>query len=228
MLPQGGSAWRAAEPGRQTIRLLFASAQPLRRIWLEFAESTIERTQEDVLRWVRWSSDGGQSLHEELASAHRMGRLQFFGEFVGLSQARAFAAWLAPLREVEWVVYAKRPFAGPAAVLAYLSRYTHRVAISNQRLLALDERGVTFRWKDYRAKGRTRYKSMTLSAQEFIRRFLLHERMFGTVLFASWRAAQTRELGALSQFRAGRSRINAIEIGTDNFGSPANKTPLCQ
>ena len=74
----------------------------------------------------------------------------------------------------EWVVYAKRPFAGPAAVLAYLSRYTHRVAISNQRLLALDERGVTFRWKDYRAKGKTRYKTMTLSADEFMRRFLLH------------------------------------------------------
>jgi hypothetical protein len=81
---------------------------------------------------------------EELATAHHSGQLQFFGEFVGLAHARAFAAWLAPLREVEWVVYAKRPFAGPAAVLAYLSRYTHRVAISNQRLLALDERGVTF------------------------------------------------------------------------------------
>ena len=72
------------------------------------------------------------------------------------------------------MVYAKRPFAGPAAVLAYLSRYTHRVAISNQRLVALDERGVTFRWKDYRAKGKTRYKTMTLSADEFMRRFLLH------------------------------------------------------
>ena len=74
----------------------------------------------------------------------------------------------------EWVVYAKRPFAGPAAVLAYLSRYTHRVAISNQRLLALDPRGVTFRWKDYRATGKTRYKAMTLDAGEFMRRFLLH------------------------------------------------------
>jgi hypothetical protein len=79
-----------------------------------------------------------------------------------------------PLRRCEWVVYAKRPFAGPAAVLAYLSRYTHRVAISNRRLVAMDERGVTFRWKDYRAKGRTRHKTMTLSADEFMRRFLLH------------------------------------------------------
>src|SRR5438876_501187 len=111
---------------------------------------------------------------EALNQAHRSGALQFFGEYAGLRDARAFAAWLAPLREVEWVVYAKRPFAGPAAVLAYLSRYTHRVAISNSRLLAFDERGVTFRWKDYRASGKTRYKAMTLSADEFIRRFLLH------------------------------------------------------
>jgi hypothetical protein len=79
-----------------------------------------------------------------------------------------------PLRQCEWVVYAKRPFAGPEAVLAYLSRYTHRVAISNSHLVALDDRGVTFRWKDYRAHGRTRYKTMTLAAEEFMRRFLLH------------------------------------------------------
>ncbi len=111
---------------------------------------------------------------EELTAAHHGGRLQFFGEDAGLSDPRAFAQWLAPLREVEWVVYAKRPFAGPAAVLAYLSRYTHRVAISNTRLLALDARGVTFRWKDYWAKGKTRYKAMTLSPDEFMRRFLLH------------------------------------------------------
>ena len=91
-----------------------------------------------------------------------------------LADAAAFAQWLAPLRQCEWVVYAKRPFAGPEAVLAYLSRYTHRVAISNSRLVALDERGVTFRWKDYRAKGRTRHKTMTLGAEEFMRRFLLH------------------------------------------------------
>ena len=111
---------------------------------------------------------------EELAKAHRTGQLQFFGEFTQLADATAFADWLAPMRKCEWVVYAKRPFAGPAAVLAYLSRYTHRVAISNQRLVALNERGVTFRWKDYRAKGRTRNKTMTLGADEFMRRFLLH------------------------------------------------------
>ena len=82
------------------------------------------------------------------------------------------------MRQCEWVVYAKRPFAGPEAVLAYLSRYTHRVAISNSRLLAMDERGITFRWKDYRvkegAKDKTRYKAMTLAPEEFMRRFLLH------------------------------------------------------
>jgi hypothetical protein len=111
---------------------------------------------------------------EELEKAHRTGQLQFFGEYASLADATAFADWLAPLQKCEWVVYAKRPFAGPAAVLAYLSRYTHRVAISNRRLVALDERGVTFRWKDYRAKGRTRYKTMTLGAEEFMRRFLLH------------------------------------------------------
>ena len=111
---------------------------------------------------------------EELQRLHAGGKLQFFGAHASLADARDFKIWLAPLRKAEWVVYAKRPFAGPQAVLAYLSRYTHRVAISNSRLLALDERGVTFRWKDYRAKGRTRHKAMTLEPAEFMRRFLLH------------------------------------------------------
>ena len=111
---------------------------------------------------------------EALSLAHRAGRLQFFGDHASLADPRAFAEWLTPLRQCEWVVYAKRPFAGPEAVLAYLSRYTHRVAIANSRLVALDERGVTFRWKDYRAKGKTRHKTMTLGADEFMRRFLLH------------------------------------------------------
>jgi predicted RNA-binding Zn-ribbon protein involved in translation (DUF1610 family) len=111
---------------------------------------------------------------EELSKAQAAGQLQFFGESAHLADAAAFADWLAPLKKCEWVVYAKRPFAGPSAVLAYLSRYTHRVAIANSRLMALDERGVTFRWKDYRAKGKTRHKTMTLTTDEFIRRFLLH------------------------------------------------------
>jgi hypothetical protein len=115
---------------------------------------------------------------DRLAAAHGAGRLAFHGELAALADPAALAAHLAPLRRSEWVVYAKRPFAGPEAVLAYLSRYTHRVAIANSRLLALDKRGVTFRWKDYRARegaqGREWIKSMTLSADEFIRRFLLH------------------------------------------------------
>jgi rubrerythrin len=111
---------------------------------------------------------------EELEQAHRAGRLHFFGEHAPLADPAAFARWLAPLRRTEWVVYAKRPFAGPQAVLAYLARYTHRVAIANSRLLDFDARGVTFRWKDYRAQGRTRHKTMRLTTAEFMRRFLLH------------------------------------------------------
>ncbi len=111
---------------------------------------------------------------EALTAAHAAGQLKFFGAHAALADTAAFTAWLAPLRQCEWVVYAKRPFAGPAAVLAYLARYTHRVAIANSRLITLDARGVTFKWKDYRAKGRTKYKTMTLSATEFMRRFLLH------------------------------------------------------
>ena len=101
---------------------------------------------------------------DQLAAAHRTGQLQFFGEHAALADAQAFAAWLAPLRQQEWAVYAKRPFAGPAAVLAYLARYTHRVAISNSRLVAADDRGVTFRYKDYRAKGRTLTSGRQLAA----------------------------------------------------------------
>ena len=111
---------------------------------------------------------------DELLRLHQTGRLRFFGALAALADAAKFRQWLAPMRQCEWVVYAKRPFAGPQAVLAYLSRYTHRVAISNSRLLAMDERGVSFGWKDYRAKGRTRHKTMTLAPQEFMRRFLLH------------------------------------------------------
>ncbi len=111
---------------------------------------------------------------DALGAAHAAGQVQCLGEYAALQAPAAFAAWLAPLRRLEWVVYAKRPFAGPSAVLAYLARYTHRVAIANQRLIAMDEHGVTFRWKDYRAKGRTKYKTMTLDTGEFMRRFLLH------------------------------------------------------
>jgi predicted Zn-ribbon and HTH transcriptional regulator len=111
---------------------------------------------------------------EKLIAAHQAGRLKFFGNHAALASAQAFAAYLAPLRRAEWVVYAKRPFGGPQAVLAYLSRYTHRVAISNSRLIAVGDNGVAFRWKDYRADGRERQKIMTLATGEFIRRFLIH------------------------------------------------------
>jgi hypothetical protein len=115
---------------------------------------------------------------EKLAAAHARGRLSFFGDLARLADAEAFARYLAPLRRTEYVVYAKPPFGGPAAVLAYLARYTHRVAIANSRLIAMDDRAVRFRWKDYRTAdpttGAVRIKTMSLSPAEFLRRFLLH------------------------------------------------------
>ena len=109
-----------------------------------------------------------------LLELHAAGRLNFYGDNTSLSERRAFVHRIALLRKKNWVVYAKPPFAGPEAVLAYLSRYTHRVAISNRRLISLDERGVTFRYKNYRCDGAARYGTMTLTTDEFIRRFLLH------------------------------------------------------
>jgi hypothetical protein len=111
---------------------------------------------------------------ERLNQAYQAGELKFFGQHQALADTGAFLEWIKPLRKIEWVVYAKRPFAGPKAVLSYLSRYTHRVAISNSRLLEFNDRGVTFKWKDYRSKHRFRYKTMTLKTDEFIRRFLIH------------------------------------------------------
>ncbi|MCP1850534.1 hypothetical protein J2R80_004357 [Bradyrhizobium sp. USDA 4541] len=111
---------------------------------------------------------------QKLVAAHQAGRLSFFGDNSQLADTPCFAAFLAPLRKTEWVVYAKRPFGGPEAVLAYLSRYTHRVAIANSRLIACDQQRVTFKWKDYRIEGRDRYRQMTLATDEFIRRFLIH------------------------------------------------------
>jgi hypothetical protein len=111
---------------------------------------------------------------DKLAAAHAAGRLKFFGDHAALAAAQAFTKYLAPLRRTEWVVYAKKPFGGPQAVLAYLSRYTHRVAIANSRLIACDRNGVTFKYKDYRRDGGERFKTMTLATGEFIRRFLVH------------------------------------------------------
>lgn len=109
-----------------------------------------------------------------LLQLHDVSRLAFFGKLVGLAERRTFLRHLAPVRKKRWIVYAKPPFAGPEAVLAYLSRYTHRVAISNSRLIAFDQRSVTFRYKDYRRSGADRQQVMTLESGEFIRRFLLH------------------------------------------------------
>ena len=109
-----------------------------------------------------------------LRGLHDRGQLAFFGSLTHLADRRAFLRHLAPVRKKRWVVYAKPPFAGPEAVLAYLSRYTHRVAISNSRLVRFDDAGVTFRYKDYRQGGANRQQIMTLAADEFIRRFLLH------------------------------------------------------
>ena len=111
---------------------------------------------------------------EKLAAIHGKGLLILQGSLAKLAPTAAFAQALKPLRWKKWFVYIKEPFAGPKAVLGYLSRYTHRVAISNTRLIAHDERGVTFRYKDYRADGLARRKIMTLAADEFIRRFMLH------------------------------------------------------
>jgi hypothetical protein len=111
---------------------------------------------------------------KRLRAAHKAGHLKFFGEHEHLADGKAFATYLAPLKKTKWYVNTKRPFAGPRQVLAYLSRYTHRVAISNSRLIAMDDNGVTFKYKDYRVEGRKRYKTMTLGTDEFIRRFLTH------------------------------------------------------
>jgi hypothetical protein len=142
-----------------------------------------------------------------LAALHDAGRLAFFSSLAHLAERRAFLRHLAPVRTKRWVVYAKPPFAGPEAVLAYLSRYTHRVAISNRRLIAFDGAGVTFRVKDYRRDGAERYGTLTLGAHEFIRRFLLHVlpkgfhriRHYGLFASASRRAnlARIRDLLAV-------------------------------
>ncbi len=142
-----------------------------------------------------------------LLELHTTGQLQFFGDQSDLNDQRAFARHLAPIRKKKWVIYAKPPFSGPEAVLAYLSRYTHRVAISNHRLISFDEAGVTFRHKDYRRSGANRHRTMTLHADEFIRRFLVHVlpqgfhriRHYGLLASAGRKAnvAQARELLAV-------------------------------
>jgi hypothetical protein len=169
-----------------------------------------------------------------LADAHVAGRLAFFGEITGLRRREAFIAHLAPLRRKKWFVYAKPPFAGPEAVLAYLARYTHRVAIANSRLVSLDKRGVTFRYKDYRRDGRARFRTMTLIPNEFIRRFLLHVlpkafhriRHYGLLASATCKAniARAKELIA-----APLPSIDpcAEHVVADEAGTAADHRPPC-
>jgi hypothetical protein len=139
----------------------------------------------DGARWVAARSDflvhvnllarlfSGKML-AMLVNAHAAGQLNFFNRHAGLANKKTFKRFLAPLRHIKWVVYCKAPFAGPQQVLRYLSRYTHRVAISNRRLIAADDNAIAFRWKDYRVSGPDRWKTMRLYPHEFIRRFLLH------------------------------------------------------
>jgi hypothetical protein len=170
---------------------------------------------------------------EKLLAAHQAGRLHFFGSHAHLADAKAFAAFLAPLRKKRWFVYAKRPFAGPKAVLAYLSRYTHRVAISNRRLIAVDEHTVTFKVKNYRVEGPGRYTTMTLAVGEFIRRFLIHvlptgfHRIRHYGLFASGNRAKTiaraRELLGL----AAPVTEEAVEVDPPAAQVLAHPCPCC-
>src|ERR1700676_2544523 len=171
---------------------------------------------------------GFPAFQDFIIAAHRAGRLQFLGSHAQLADAKTFAAFLAPHRKKRWFVYAKRPFAGPRAVLAYLSRYTHHVAISNHRLIAVDQRSVTFKVKDYRIEGPGRYTTMTLDVGEFIRKFLIHvlpkgfHRIRHYGLFASANRAETiarvRELLGLATPAAEA----AVEI------DPAAAQPLAQ
>jgi len=157
--------------------------------------------------------------------------LDFLGDLAALADKRTFDAALAPLRRSEWVVYAKRPFAGPKAVLAYLARYTHRVAISNARLIALDDKGVTFKWKDYRIKGRDRLKTMTLDAAEFIRRFLLHvlpsgfHRIRHYGLFAG--TVRAHNIERVRQLLAAPEHRPAEADPDGETPSPARRCPCC-
>jgi ssDNA-binding Zn-finger/Zn-ribbon topoisomerase 1 len=172
---------------------------------------------------------------EKLVAAHQAGELQFFGKHAPLTDRQAFAAHLVPLRNSEWVVYSKRPFGGPKDVLRYLARYTHRVAISNRRLIACDDNGVTFKWKDYRLEGPDRYKVMTLAINEFIRRFLIHvlpagfHRIRHYGLFASSKRAdniaRARELLAVPMLPI--DAIKAASAEANEPQTPKHPCPCC-
>ena len=173
---------------------------------------------------------------EMLVVAHNAGHLQFFGDHARLADKAAFKAYLAPLHRTKWFVYSKRPFAGPEQVLAYLSRYTHRVAISNRRLIAADATSITFRYKDYRIEGLGRYRTMTLKPGEFIRRFLIHvlpkgfHRIRHCGLLASGTKTETiaraRELIATATPAQAEQKQQAADSAATT-DKPAHPCPCC-
>lgn len=161
-----------------------------------------------------------------LLQFHDAGRLALFGSATPLADRRAFVRYLSPVRRKRWIVYAKPPFAGPEAVLAYLSRYTHRVAISNSRLISFNETGVTFRYKDYRHDGCDRQQVMTLAVDEFIRRFLLHvlPRGFHRIRHYGLLAGSSRKI---SIARA-RELLKAVPSPTSGAADePIDNSPSC-
>lgn len=164
-----------------------------------------------------------------LIQLYDAGRLAFFGSAAHLAERLAFLRHLAPVRKKRWVVYAKPPFAGPQAVLAYLSRYTHRVAISNRRLIAFDETGVTMRYKDYRRDGADRQRVMTLSTDEFIRRFLLHvlPRGFHRIRHYGLLAASSRKASLTLVRKLLGVAASADEITIDDEPDPRPPCPCC-
>ena len=172
---------------------------------------------------------------EMLLAAHQAGHLQFFGDLGPLADRAAFTAYLKPLRNIDWVVYAKEPFAGPRQVLRYLSRYTHRVAISNRRLIAADQNGVTFKYKDYRLDGSARYKTMTLATDEFIRRFLLHvlPAGFHRIRYYGFLASQSRarNIARIRELLATPlipvDAIKALNASSEEPKAPEHPCPCC-
>jgi len=172
---------------------------------------------------------------EMLLAAHQAGHLQFFGDLGPLADRAAFTAYLKPLRNSDWVVYAKEPFAGPRQVLRYLSRYTHRVAISNRRLIAADQNSVTFKYKDYRLDGSARYKTMTLATDEFIRRFLLHvlPAGFHRIRYYGFLASQSRarNIARIRELLAAPlipvDAIKALNASSEEPKAPEHPCPRC-
>ena len=175
-----------------------------------------------------------------LKAAHDAGRLQFFGDHAHLADKPAFKIWLEPLYDTKWHVHAKRPFAGPEQVLAYLARYTHRVAISSSRLVSADETGVTFRYKDYRVEGPGRYKTMTVAPVEFIRRFMLHIlpkgfhriRHYGLLASSPAKAGRIERARAMIAAAAAPQRPRSAEpdqtaVGAEATDKPIHSCPCC-